>query len=355
MAKLSLLLPVACLILFVLNAAHVGARPAPADFGDSDNGFYSLFVFGDSFADTGNLPKSDLSEMSREWYYPYGSDWDNQPTGRFSNAMVQSDLIAQMLGRNEAPPAYRRRDNYVHPHGMNFAAGGAGVFSVPSGAPTLDSQVDNFRDLVQDGTITRRNLRNSVALVAISGNDYARLSNVSNTDQMVEFIEDVTTEMAKQVHRLKNNGVSKILVNNLHPVGCTPWLTRPGNYSDCSFRGNMGSYIHNGNLEKKLNTSDLDYVFHVDLNTAFSNIVNPNPNAKHEMSKTFKHKLSPCCESFDPNGYCGQKGDNGEDLYSLCDNPDKYFYWDDVHPTEAGWKAVMKQLEDPIKNFLGLN
>lgn len=89
-----------------------------------------------------------------------------------------------MLGRHEAPPTYRRVDNYVHPHGMNFAAGGSGVFKLPSGAPTLDKQVDHFRDLVQDGTITRRNLRNSIALVAVSGNDYARLANVNDTSKV---------------------------------------------------------------------------------------------------------------------------------------------------------------------------
>uniref|UniRef100_A0A0D9WAD7 SGNH hydrolase-type esterase domain-containing protein n=1 Tax=Leersia perrieri TaxID=77586 RepID=A0A0D9WAD7_9ORYZ len=302
MTNLSLL--IACfLLIFVLNVAdHVEARPAPVDFGDSDNGFYSLFVFGDSFADTGNLPKSHLSESSREWYYPYGSNWGSQPTGRFSNAMV-----------------------------------------------------DRFRDLVQDGTVTRHNLHNSVALVAISGNDYDRLSNVSSTDKMVEFIEKVTSEIAKQVHRLKNNGVSKVLVNNLHPVGCTPWLTRPSNYSGCSLRGNMGSYIHGGNLQKKLNATDLPFVFHVDLNTAFSNIVNPDPKSKHDFSKQFKQRLSPCCESTDPNGFCGQKGEDGKDLFTLCKNPDEFFYWDDVHPTEAGWKAVMQQLKGPIKNFLGVN
>jgi hypothetical protein len=91
---------------------------------------------------------------------------------------------------------------------------------------------------------------------------------------MIKFVDEVTSEIAKQVHRLKNNGARKILVNNLHPVGCTPWVTRPGNYSGCSSTGNMGAYLHGSNLQQKL--SHLDYVHHVDLNTAFSNIVNPD-------------------------------------------------------------------------------
>ena len=33
-------------------------------------------------------------------------------------------------------------------------------------------------------------------------------------------------------------------------------------------------------------------------------------------------------------------------------HPEKYFFWDDVHPTQAGWEAVMGQLEKDIKDFL---
>ena len=36
----------------------------------------------------------------------------------------------------------------------------------------------------------------------------------------------------------------------------------------------------------------------------------------------------------------------------MCKNPDQYFYWDSVHPTQAGWEAVMKQLQKPMLKFL---
>jgi phospholipase/lecithinase/hemolysin len=75
-----------------------------------------------------------------------------------------------------------------------------------------------------------------------------------------------------------------------------------------------------------------------------------------EVSSFFDEKLAPCCESMDPKGYCGQMGDSDSDFrYYLCENADKYFYWDDMHPTQAGWETVMEQLEDPIKEFLELN
>ena len=39
-------------------------------------------------------------------------------------------------------------------------------------------------------------------------------------------------------------------------------------------------------------------------------------------------------------------------IYDLCQNPDKRFYWDETHPTHAGWEAVMEALEQPLMEFL---
>ena len=66
----------------------------------------------------------------------------------------------------------------------------------------------------------------------------------------------------------------------------------------------------------------------------------------------FNNNLAPCCEGFYDTGFCGQQDDTGEPLYELCENPDQLFYWDEVHPTHAGWKAVMKALEQPLKEFV---
>lgn len=70
--------------------------------------------------------------------------------------------------------------------------------------------------------------------------------------------------------------------------------------------------------------------------------------------KLFYHRHMPCCESLDEDGFCGQVDDDGNPQYTLCDKPDEHFYWDDTNPTQAGWKAVMEQLEGPIKEYLDI-
>ncbi|KAK3153716.1 hypothetical protein QOZ80_2BG0180200 [Eleusine coracana subsp. coracana] len=313
-----------------------------------------LFVFGDSFADTGNIPKSHLSQVTRQWYRPYGSRRILQE-GRFSDGSVQTDFMAKIvLGRYRMPPmTYRIAKGFGDPKGMNFAHGGAGVFEVPQKRPSLSKQIHYLKQLIQDGIIHKWQLKESVALVAISGNDYERAANMSSENEILAFVGNVTAEIAKGVERLRKIGVTKVLVNNLHPMGCMPWQTRPVNYTKCTGKGNMAADLHNENLKNKLNAAKSDSVYVVDLNKAFSSIVNPSdPKKSPKVAKEFTHKLMPCCRSYDPNGYCGQVDEHGKPQYSLCDNPENHFYWDDAHPSEAGWEAIMEQLEEDMTDFL---
>jgi hypothetical protein len=75
------------------NGGHKHGHKHKHDHPDHYDG-YSFYVFGDSFADNGNLPNTNdqWPEMTRQWYDPYSSN------GRFSNnQMVQSDFIGACL------------------------------------------------------------------------------------------------------------------------------------------------------------------------------------------------------------------------------------------------------------------
>jgi hypothetical protein len=66
----------------------------------------TMFLFGDSFVDTGNHPRGAQGfEMTRQWYYPYGISYKKDDgsgaqanaTGRFSDFMVQSDFVGMVI------------------------------------------------------------------------------------------------------------------------------------------------------------------------------------------------------------------------------------------------------------------
>lgn len=51
----------------------------------------ALFVFGDSYLDTGNLNKS--KGFDRPWIAPYGKTYPGTPDGRFSDGRVFTDVF----------------------------------------------------------------------------------------------------------------------------------------------------------------------------------------------------------------------------------------------------------------------
>ena len=55
----------------------------------SDSNPRKLFVFGDSYVDTGNNRKP----AAKSWQYPYGITFPGKPTGRFSDGRVLTDYL----------------------------------------------------------------------------------------------------------------------------------------------------------------------------------------------------------------------------------------------------------------------
>ena len=71
--------------------------------------------------------------------------------------------------------------------------------------------------------------------------------------------------------------MNRILVNNMHPLGCTPFRTRPNNYTHCDDVANAVAATHNKLLAEKLGNYRGNVML-LDLNTAFSRVVQPNPS-----------------------------------------------------------------------------
>ncbi|CAL4944993.1 unnamed protein product [Urochloa decumbens] len=354
------LLAAACFVLLLLNITvgvavasdearrhhHRHRRPHQAKAKHT----HKLFVFGDDFADDGNS-----NQGFPAWRYPYGiSDTahDGKPTGRFSDGLVQSDFLAKIMGYPESPPPYAGGGDWgngIDASGMNFAVADSGALEVPGGALKLDAQVQQLRNLVRDGLVDHRDFKESVALVGYSGNDYAS-ANDYNLDDMVATVVD---EIASAVSQLQDMGVTKVLVNTVPPFGCSPWMAKTNNYSSCYDKGNAVSDRHNTALRDRL--GDEEDVMLLDVNSIVTNLVAPREGSA--LAGQFVERLRPCCEGVadadgggGSSGYCGKDG-----AYSLCDNPREYFFWDMVHPTHAGWRAVMQLLQGPIMAFLGIS
>ncbi|XP_023548220.1 GDSL esterase/lipase 5-like isoform X2 [Cucurbita pepo subsp. pepo] len=86
----------------------------------------ALFVFGDSFFDSGNNNFLNTTKGYRANFMPYGETFFKYPTGRFSNGRLVPDFIAEYANL-PLIPSYLDPRTKRYNYGVNFASGGGGV------------------------------------------------------------------------------------------------------------------------------------------------------------------------------------------------------------------------------------
>ncbi|KAK7396665.1 hypothetical protein VNO78_17821 [Psophocarpus tetragonolobus] len=299
-----------------------------------------LFVFGDSYADTGNIQRA----FSNSWKDPYGATFPGKPAGRFSDGRVLTDYIAKYL-KVKSPIPYRLRK--VMPkqvkYGMNFAFGGTGVFNTLAPLPNMTTQIDFLQHLIQHKVYTALDLTNSVALVSVAGNDYVRFMQTNASQGLASFVATVINQTRTNLIRIKGLGVKKIVVGALQPLGCLPQMTAPTSFQRCNDTTNAMVLLHNALLNQavtRLNqqTKDRSSFLILNLFDSFMSVFN------HPSTHNIRSKFTPCCVGVSSNYSCGSVDMNNVKKYRVCDDPKSAFFWDLVHPTQAGWHAVYNKL-----------
>ncbi|KAH9674725.1 GDSL esterase/lipase [Citrus sinensis] len=303
-----------------------------------------IFVFGDSYVDTGNIPKSVLGS----WKEPYGLTFPGKPAGRFSDGRVLTDYLARFVGI-KSPIAYRWRKIALKnlKYGMNFAFGGTGVFDTLVANPNMTTQIDFFQQVIKEAVYSPADLKSSLALVSAAGNDYSTYVAVNGSAEGFQpFITKVVNQLTLNMKRIHGLGVRKILVPSLPPLGCLPQSTSKLSFQQCNETENSLSGFHNLLLQQavaKLNNETQDSAFVIlDLFGAFMTTF------KNKGSSKTENPLKPCCVGIGKDSSCGSVDDNGVKLYTVCAKPEASFFWDGVHPSQEGWQSVYSALKPKL-------
>ncbi|XP_019191624.1 PREDICTED: GDSL esterase/lipase At5g03610-like isoform X2 [Ipomoea nil] len=305
-----------------------------------------LFVFGDSYADTGNTPPVDGFQC---WEEPYGITFPGKPSGRFSDGRVLTDFIAEYLGiRSPVPYRGWKLGLNLQNYGMNFAYGGTGVFNTINGGPNMTSQINDFQQLIQQRVFTKRDLSSSVAHVSAAGNDYGALSVGGQKD-----IESVISELVLNLKRIYSLGVPRISVVAVPPFGCMPQDVVPIQPSPCNESDNSFARLHNQLLKKaveKLNTETGGSTFVIlDLYSAFMYAFNVHNNRPGKSS--FVNPWEECCKGRRSGSSCGDVDEDGRKEYVVCEDPKHSFFWDAIHPSQQGWLAVFSIVKPSLNTL----
>ncbi|XP_014512888.1 GDSL esterase/lipase At5g03610 [Vigna radiata var. radiata] len=304
--------------------------------------YQKLFVFGDSYVDTGNT----RIDQPGSWKNPYGITFPGKPAGRFSDGRVLTDYIAKFLGlKSPLPYKFRKLIPQNLKYGMNFAYGGTGVFDTSSKNPNMTIQIDFFKQLIKENVYTASDLSKSVALVSVAGNDYNfYLATNGSIQGFPSFIASVINQTATNLLRIHSLGVKKIVVDGLQPLGCLPQSTASLSFQKCNSTFNDLVLLHNNLLNQavtKLNqqTKNKTSFIVLDLYDSFLSVLN------HPSSNNIKDAFKPCCVGISSQYSCGSVDENNVKKYKVCDHPESAFFWDLLHPTQAGWHAVYNELQ----------
>eukprot|EP00261_Vitis_vinifera_P025843 XP_010658799.1 PREDICTED: GDSL esterase/lipase At5g03610 [Vitis vinifera] len=323
--------------LFLLLSVIISAAGAYVDANRS----IKLFVFGDSYVDTGNRDST-----ARSWKEPYGITYPRIPAGHFSDGQVFTEYIASRMGI-KSPTPYRFRKLRPIKYGMNFAYGGTGVFDTLVAAPNITKQIDLFEQLVQEKIYTTDDLKFSTALVSASGNDYGiYLARGGSLEGLPAFIVSVVNQLGSDLQRIHDLGVPRVAIMGIQPLGCLPQFTKEYSYEKCNSTGNLVALFHNLLLTTMVEELKPESKFVVLLMyDAFISAMKKFEN-ETETSKS-KNPLRPCCTGITSEYRCGDVK-NGEKKYNVCRVPKLAFFWDSFHPTQAGWDAIVSELGSSI-------
>jgi len=159
------------------------------------------------------------------------------------------------------------------------------------------------------------------------------------------FIESVIKQTTTNLIHLQSLGFKRIVVGDLQPLGCVPQATAETSFQSCNSTFNDLVALHNNLLKQsitKLNQETKDHTTFTILGIfdSFRSVLN------HPSSHNIKERLKPCCVGVSDEYTCGSvDSEHTANKYLVCENLESTFFWDQLHPTQAGWNAVYNELE----------
>ncbi|KAL9269113.1 GDSL esterase/lipase EXL3-like protein [Drosera capensis] len=195
----------------------------------------ALIVFGDSIVDPGNTDRLDT--ICRADHSPYGRDFEGgKATGRFSNAKIPTDYLAESLGIKDLLPAYL--DPTIETEdlltGVSFAFACCGYdpltpqfFRVPS----LQDQLEYFKEykkkLIAAVGEERTSfiVSKSIYVVVAGSNDFTftyNLFKLRKEMNMSSYTDLMISQASIILQALYDLGARRIGVVSLPPQGCLP-------------------------------------------------------------------------------------------------------------------------------------
>ena len=284
-----------------------------------------IYVFGDSLSDTGNVFNFTSGQFPNE---PYAS-------GRFSNGDVWIDYLTDELDKKVAPIT----DPFSGSDGLNFAIGGAtsGDDNIGIVSLGLKQQVDTFEFL--SSFQNPEKLSDDLFSLWTGANDYfSFIKDDPNTTDVVEtnlsvidaesvVTEVVNTDIGGAVRDIIDAGGETILLFDLPDLDRTP-LAQKLTEQDRHILGELTGK-HNERLSGLVGEIEASNpsvnIIEVGINDLLDRITE-NPG---------NFGLTNVTDNFTGIDIVTQMNQP-----SAMGNPDRFLFWDSIHPTTATHELI---------------
>ncbi|KAK6276838.1 hypothetical protein POUND7_017161 [Theobroma cacao] len=311
----------------------------------SDHQIKGMFVFGSSLVDNGNNNYLQYSTAKAD-FLPYGIDFPNGPSGRFTNGKNVIDLLGEKLRLPSLIPTFSDPSTKGRKvvDGVNFASGASGILDdtgfLARQVITLNQQIRNFEEVTlpelekQVCCGSRELLPNYLFVVGAGGNDYSFNYFVRKSHDIVSleaFTANLTDSLSQQLKKLYNLGARKFVLMSVNPLGCTPMVTAVLK-GRCITALNHAATLFNDGLKSLVDVSKAEMpsanIVFVNSYKIIRDIIN-NP-----ASKGFSNADNACCEVV-PSSLLGGSGVLCKKGGKVCDDRSAHVFFDGLHPTEA--------------------
>ncbi|KAK9070654.1 hypothetical protein SSX86_011056 [Deinandra increscens subsp. villosa] len=293
------------------------------------------FIFGDSLVDNGN--NNGLVTAAKANYTPYGADFPQGVTGRFTNGLTVADIIGQLLDFPNFIPSYATATNSEINSGVNYGSGGAGIRDETGrnlgDRISLNRQllrhatiVSRLSNLQRNKTFTNEYIQKCIYIVNMGSNDYINnylMPNNYPTSTIYtpyQYARVLIQQYSQQLKSLYKLGARKIAVFGLGFIGCTPAeiATFGTNGEPCVESINSATMLFNDRLSPLIN--DLNNAF-FDARFTFINISSISAPQEGVVLPNV-----PCCQTRS-DGQCVPNS-------VPCSDRTMYTWYDGFHPTE---------------------
>lgn len=271
--------------------------------------FTDLIIFGDSLADVGNLflattanPFTDATPASPPYF-----------NGRFSNGKLVPEILADGLGFSASTPSLQGGNNYA------FGAAETGSGLSDEGVPNVGEQIKTYLK-------TNKPTQTDVFFISAGSNNFFSDRDAQTIPINIPTPESALQGLTENIRTLTDAGAKNFIIPNLAPLGTLPLAQISGLSNTFATASTQFNTLLDSKLDELEDELNID-IIKLDVAREFDRILaNPADFGLTNINEPALNRAT------------------GE----IVNNPDEYFWWDEVHPTTAAYSLIAPGLAQDI-------